>query len=106
MVQGGTYKMPTIAEGQDKTCPFCEQPIFSVTTRRLTPDVIACRTCGDKILPILHAVSNDICNTILANLAADEGTLLTTVLRGMLDDELNIYVAQDNDLRRRLEASL
>lgn len=88
-----------------ETCPFCKGEIHSITTRRLTPDVIACRTCGDKILPILNQVSNELCASIVGKLDADEGITLSVVLRLMLDDELNIYVP-DADTQRRLEASL
>lgn len=87
------------------TCPFCHGEIHSITTRRLTPNLVACRTCGDKILPIIHQVEDSICNTILDKLDTDTDTTLTTVLRLMLDDELNIYVPTEDD-RRRIEASL
>lgn len=85
------------------SCPLCEGPMYSIMTRRLG-DIAICATCGDKVLPILNQVNNTIVEDIKSELVNHDATL-SSVLRSMLDDQLNIYV-MDDDVRRRLEASL
>lgn len=88
----------------DKQCPFCGEEIHSVTLRRITPNVVACRTCGDKVLPILHSVNDSIVRQILEKQEEDDGSTLNHILIGMMDDELNVLVPEQD--RRIMEQIL
>lgn len=79
-------------------CPVCNKHLSSLITRRVG-DIAVCSDCGDKLIPLMNAIAENICMRAADDVS--EGMTLSKSIREML-----AYLTVSSSQIPTIEASL